>query len=105
MKFNWLQLYSIKKKLTQFNFQPLNFRPLNFRPLNFRPLGGRSSHLSIVKQGYFTHLKDSMYYSSISLKCAILFFIHAIIPDLFTDTSKNVKQLNDMINVKYINTR
>ena len=58
-------------------------------------------HLKIVNQTYFEHFKDSIYFSFKALKASFCFFIHAIYPDIFDNTSNEIFDLNDIIKLKY----
>jgi hypothetical protein len=61
-----------------------------------------SSHLQFANQTYFEHLKDSMKYSWKSFKSCFYFFIHGIIPDVYTDAgSVEIHELDIMIQNKY----
>jgi len=61
----------------------------------------RSSHLLKVKQTYIEHLYDALYYSYLSFKASICFFIHSLFPDLFEfDGSRIVKELNNILEEK-----
>lgn len=40
-------------------------------------------HLEIIKQTYFEHFKDCIYYGFSSWKASIYFFIHAFLPNTF----------------------
>lgn len=61
-------------------------------------------HLEFADQGYFEHLKDSLYYSASSLKSALFFAIHGFYPDLFQHSgSDNTVKLADTIVEKYSN--
>lgn len=58
-------------------------------------------HLQKVKQTYFEHFFDGMYYCGISLKSSFYFFIHSLWPDLFEfDGSNTIKNLNDILEEK-----
>ena len=53
-------------------------------------------HLHFVNQSYWIHFRHSMGYSVKSLACSVIFFIHALWPDLFQRTGSDiVAQLND----------
>jgi hypothetical protein len=61
-----------------------------------------SSHLQFANQTYFEHLKDSMKYSWKSLKASFFFFIHGIVPDVYTDAgSVEIHKLETIIQHKY----
>ena len=58
-------------------------------------------HLQKVKQNYFEHFFDGIYYCRISLKASFYFFIHSLWPDLFEfDGSNTIKQLNNILEDK-----
>ena len=60
-----------------------------------------SIHLQKVKQGYYEHFFDAIYYCGISLKASFYFFIHSLFPDLFEfDGSNTIKQLNNILEKK-----
>jgi hypothetical protein len=60
-------------------------------------------HLKYVKQGYFEHLFDSLYYSITSLKASIYFFINGLYPDLFEFNGSNeIQNLNTSITNKIL---
>jgi hypothetical protein len=60
------------------------------------------SHLDFAGQTYFEHFKDAMKYSCKSFKASFFFFIHALIPDIFTQSGSNcVHELSDTIKDKY----
>jgi len=40
-------------------------------------------HLEKLKEGYFKHMKDALYISSIMFVGSIKVFIHALYPDIF----------------------
>lgn len=64
-----------------------------------------SSHLLSANQTYFEHLKDSMKYSWKCLKASFHFFIHGVIPDVYTDTgSVEIHELDSIIQSKYERT-
>lgn len=55
-------------------------------------------HLISINQTYSQHFLNAMSYSLLSQKASILFFIHAVYPDTFTDDgSKTIKSLYDKI--------
>lgn len=59
-------------------------------------------HLEFAGQTYSEHFVDAMKYSCKSFKASLFFFIHALIPDLFTQSgSKCVHELSDTIKDKY----
>ena len=43
-------------------------------------------HLEDVRMGYFTHLKNALYYSFESCTSGIIFLIHGLYPDIFVTT-------------------
>ena len=56
------------------------------------------NHLNDKNCSYFEHFKHAMYYSLVSLKASFYFFIHAFIPDLFTESgSTTINGLNHVI--------
>jgi hypothetical protein len=56
------------------------------------------SHLTRVKQDYWSHCFDAISYSLIALKSSIYFFVHAIFPDLFEfDGSREIQKLNTIL--------
>lgn len=60
------------------------------------------THLEFAGQTYFEHFKDAMKYSCKALKASFCFFIHALVPDVFTQSgSKCVHELSDTIKEKY----
>ena len=60
------------------------------------------SHLDFAGQTYSEHFVDAMKYSCKSFKASLFFFIHAFIPDLFTQSGSNcVHELSDTIKDKY----
>lgn len=60
------------------------------------------THLDFAGQTYFEHFKDAIKYSYKSLKASFYFFIHALIPDVFTQSGSNcIHNLNDTIKEKY----
>lgn len=42
------------------------------------------NHLECINEDYFTHLFNGLKYSSLSMYASIVFFIHAIVPDILT---------------------
>jgi hypothetical protein len=61
-------------------------------------------HLEDVKQTYFEHFKDALYYSFASLRASIYFLIHGIYPDIFiTSGSSTIFNINGQIINKYKN--
>ena len=59
-------------------------------------------HLDFAGQTYSEHFIDAMKYSCKSFKASLFFFIHALIPDLFTQSGSNcVHELSDIIKDKY----
>ena len=59
-----------------------------------------------MKQNYFEHGKDSLYYSYISGKASFYFLIHALYPDVYlTNGSKTINDLNATIMQKYFSTK
>lgn len=58
-------------------------------------------HLTVVKQNYKDHMKDSFYYGIVCFKLAVCFFIHGLYPDLFEHTSVELSQLLTLIKMKY----
>lgn len=60
------------------------------------------SHLEFAGQTYSEHFKDSLKYSCKALKASFYFFIHALIPDVFTQSGSNcIHELSDTIKEKY----
>lgn len=60
------------------------------------------THLQFAGQTYFEHFKDAMKYSYKSLKASFYFLVHALMPDVFTQSgSKCVHELSDTIKEKY----
>jgi hypothetical protein len=60
------------------------------------------NHLEFVGQTYLEHFVDAMKYSYKSFKASLFFFIHALIPDLFTQSGSDcVHELSDTIKDKY----
>lgn len=58
-------------------------------------------HLTVVKQNYKDHIKDSFYYGIVCFKLSVCFFIHGLYPDLFEHTSVELSQLLTLIKMKY----
>jgi hypothetical protein len=59
-------------------------------------------HLEFAGQTYSEHFVDAMKYSYKSFKAGLFFFIHALIPDSFTQSGSNcVHELSDTIKDKY----
>lgn len=59
-------------------------------------------HLVFANQSYFEHFRDAMYYSWLSYKSSIYFFIHAFWPDILQfDGSHTVFKLRDILIEKY----
>jgi len=59
-------------------------------------------HLSFVNQSYIAHFKDSIYYSTVSLKASFYFLCHALWPDIFVHSGSNaVITLSTTIKNKY----
>lgn len=60
------------------------------------------NHLNFANQTYFEHFKDSITYCGKSIKASFFFFVHAIWPDLFTQSgSQCIHELSDTIKYKY----
>ncbi len=56
------------------------------------------NHLILNEQTYFSHFKNSMLYSYISLKASFYFFIHGIYPDIFEfNGSKTIYTLYNIL--------
>ena len=43
-------------------------------------------HLAEVEEGYFTHMKHSLYYAGLFLLLTVTSIIHSILPFLFVNT-------------------
>ena len=66
----------------------------------------RFHHLKIANQSYFTHFKDSFYYSMIAFQASLCFLLHAIYPDVCTTSGSSIiRSLNDDIENKYKNLK
>jgi len=62
----------------------------------------RFKHLEDVKQAYFEHFSDALYYSFLSLQASIYFLIHGIYPDIFIKSGSNtIFNINGQIINKY----
>lgn len=60
------------------------------------------THLEFAGQTYLEHFVDAMKYSGKSLKASLCFFIHALIPDTFTQSgSQCIHELSEIIKEKY----
>jgi hypothetical protein len=60
------------------------------------------THLEFAGQTYLEHFVDAMKYSGKSLKASLCFFIHALIPDIFTQSgSQCIHELSEIIKEKY----
>ena len=46
-------------------------------------------HLAEVEEGYFTHMKHSLYYAGLCLLLTVTSIIHSILPFLFVNKSCN----------------
>ena len=56
------------------------------------------NHLKYAKQTYYTHCSDAFYYSYLSLKASFVFFIHGLIPCIYTKKgSRIIQDLNEII--------
>jgi hypothetical protein len=47
-------------------------------------------HLADRRLGYCEHMAGAFTYASSALLAAVIFVIHGIIPDIFTDTGSNI---------------
>lgn len=60
------------------------------------------NHLNFANQSYLEHFRDAISYSGQSIKAGLFFFIHALWPDLFTQSgSQCVHELSETIRLKY----
>jgi hypothetical protein len=51
-------------------------------------------HLAEVEEGYFTHMKHSLYYAGLFLLLTVTSIIHSILPFLFVNTgSTQIRKL------------
>ena len=56
------------------------------------------NHLNNKNCTYFEHFKHAMYYSYTSFKASFYFFVHAFLPDFFTESgSITINRLNNTI--------
>lgn len=84
--YKMLNKYEDKEVQTEYNFINKDFK----------------THLDFAGQTYLEHFTDAMKYSGKSFKACFLFFIHAFVPDLFTQSGSNcIHNLNDTIKDKY----
>lgn len=61
----------------------------------------KMKHLKQIKQNYFEHFKDAIYFSIISFKASYYFLIHAIYPDIYlNDGSQTINYLKVLIDQK-----
>lgn len=59
------------------------------------------SHLKKAKQSYISHCYDAFLYSYVSLKASVIFFIHGLIPCIFSKTGSTlINELNHNISKK-----
>ena len=57
-------------------------------------------HLIAINQTYSQHFINAISYSFLSQKASVLFFIHAILPDTFTDDgSRTIKSLHEQMTI------
>jgi len=64
----------------------------------------RFKHLDYIRQTYYEHFIDTIYYSFLSLQASIYFLIHGIYPDIFIKSgSTTIFNINGLINEKYRN--
>jgi len=62
----------------------------------------RFKHLEDVKQTYFEHFRDALYYSFLSLQASVYFLIHGVYPDIFIKSgSATIFNINGQIINKY----
>lgn len=59
------------------------------------------NHLIQINQDYFRHLCDALFYSAVCVKLSLCFFIHALYPDLFVNSSIELSRLNTLIKMKH----
>jgi hypothetical protein len=59
------------------------------------------NHLQNINQTYLQHFRDAFFYSAICFKLAFCFFIHALYPDIFIDSSIELHRLSTLIKMKY----
>ena len=54
------------------------------------------NHLQERNMTYFEHMFGAFYFSLLSLLASIVFFIHGLIPDIFTESGSSIiRILND----------
>ena len=52
-------------------------------------------HLQEKNMTYFEHMIGAFYFSLLSLHASVVFFIHGLMPDIFTETGSSIiKNLN-----------
>lgn len=60
------------------------------------------NHLDFAGQTYYEHFVDAIKYSCKSFKASFFFFVHAFIPNVFTQSGSNcIHELSDTIKDKY----
>lgn len=58
-------------------------------------------HLEDINQSYSDHFKDAIGYSWTAFKCSMIFFVHALYPDVLkTAGSKKLNKLHEIIQTK-----
>jgi hypothetical protein len=50
----------------------------------------KMEHLQMIKQTYYEHFQDSIYYGFSSWKASIYFFIHAFFPNQFQSHGSDI---------------
>ena len=48
------------------------------------------NHLTQKNMTYFEHMFGAFYFSLLSLQASVAFFIHGLIPDIFTETGSSI---------------
>ncbi len=58
-------------------------------------------HLDEIRQNYFNHFCDAVYFSFLSCKASIYFILHALYPDIFVQNgSSTISYLHSLIDYK-----